>query len=47
MFELHLFLNESINRTGEQPLYKQIYDAIRTGILSRKLQIGTKLPSTR
>ena len=47
MFELQLFLNETINRSNESPLYKQIYEAIRKGILDRHLKIGTKLPSTR
>ena len=34
-------------RTGDAPLFRQIYVQIRSAILSQRLRPGTKLPSTR
>lgn len=36
-----------IDRGSDAPLFRQIYQAIRTAILSQTLRRGTKLPSTR
>lgn len=36
-----------LTRTGDAPLFRQIYLQIRSAILSQSLQPGTKLPSTR
>lgn len=36
-----------VDREGGTPLFRQIYGQIRSGILSRTLRPGTKLPSTR
>jgi GntR family transcriptional regulator/MocR family aminotransferase len=36
-----------LNRTGDAPLFRQIYSQIRLAILSQSLRPGTKLPSTR
>ncbi|HSA57250.1 MAG TPA: PLP-dependent aminotransferase family protein [Gemmatimonadaceae bacterium] len=40
-------LQVPLDRTGAHPLYRQIYDTIRDGILSGRLPPGTRLPSTR
>jgi GntR family transcriptional regulator / MocR family aminotransferase len=37
----------AIDRRGETPLYRQIYDALRAMILDRRLESGQQLPSTR
>jgi GntR family transcriptional regulator / MocR family aminotransferase len=36
-----------VDRASETPLFRQIYQEIRTAILSQTLRRGTKLPSTR
>lgn len=36
-----------LTRTGDAPLFRQIYLQIRSAILSQSLRPGTKLPSTR
>jgi GntR family transcriptional regulator/MocR family aminotransferase len=36
-----------LNRTGDAPLFRQIYSQIRQAILSQSLRPGTRLPSTR
>jgi len=36
-----------LSRTGDAPLFRQIYSQIRSAILSQSLRPGTKLPSTR
>ena len=36
-----------LERSGDTPLFRQIYAQTRSAILSRKLRPGTKLPSTR
>src|SRR5882757_3943950 len=36
-----------LTRTGDAPLFRQIYLQIRSAILSQSLAPGTKLPSTR
>jgi GntR family transcriptional regulator/MocR family aminotransferase len=36
-----------LKRTGDAPLFRQIYSQIRAAILSQSLRPGTKLPSTR
>ncbi len=47
MLELKIFLNQSTKRNRKTPIYKQVYEAIRTAILDGQLKAGTKLPSTR
>ncbi|HEV3331726.1 MAG TPA: PLP-dependent aminotransferase family protein [Bryobacteraceae bacterium] len=37
----------AVDRRGEKPLHRQIYDAFRTMILERRLQPGQQIPSTR
>jgi GntR family transcriptional regulator/MocR family aminotransferase len=37
----------SLDRDGEEPLYRQLYFAIREAILDGRLRPGTRLPSTR
>jgi GntR family transcriptional regulator / MocR family aminotransferase len=37
----------AIDRKGESPIYRQIYDALRAMILDRRLEAGFQLPSTR
>src|SRR5579884_3615104 len=37
----------AIDRRSSRPLHRQIYDAYRTGILTRTLQPGQQIPSTR
>jgi GntR family transcriptional regulator/MocR family aminotransferase len=37
----------SIQRKGEKPLHRQIYDSIRVMVLERRLQAGQQIPSTR
>ncbi len=37
----------AVNRKGEKPLHRQIYDALRAMILERRLQAGQQIPSTR
>jgi GntR family transcriptional regulator/MocR family aminotransferase len=37
----------AIDREGERPLHRQIYDSIRVMILERRLQAGQQIPSTR
>lgn len=36
-----------LTRSGDAPLFRQIYQQLRAAILSQDLQPGTKLPSTR
>jgi GntR family transcriptional regulator/MocR family aminotransferase len=36
-----------VDRRGEKPLHRQIYDALRAMILERRLQSGQQIPSTR
>jgi GntR family transcriptional regulator / MocR family aminotransferase len=36
-----------LDRNGDKPLQRQIYDAFRTMILERRLQPGQQIPSTR
>src|ERR1700689_5196440 len=37
----------AVDRNGEKPLHRQIYDAFRAMILERRLQPGQQVPSTR
>lgn len=37
----------ALDRTSEEPLYRQLYFAIREAILEGRLRPGTRLPSTR
>ena len=37
----------AVDRKGEKPLHRQIYDAFRAMILERRLQPGQQIPSTR
>jgi GntR family transcriptional regulator/MocR family aminotransferase len=37
----------AVDRRGEKPLHRQIYDAFRAMILERRLQAGQQIPSTR
>src|SRR5580704_7168975 len=37
----------AVNRKGEKPLHRQIYDAFRAMILERRLQPGQQIPSSR
>ena len=37
----------AVDRHGEKPLHRQIYDAFRAMILDRRLQPGQQIPSTR
>jgi GntR family transcriptional regulator/MocR family aminotransferase len=37
----------ALDRRGEKPLHRQIYDAFRTMILDRRLESGQQIPSTR
>src|SRR5580658_4310227 len=37
----------AVDRKGEKPLHRQIYDALRAMILERRLQPGQQIPSTR
>src|SRR5438067_1756635 len=37
----------SLNGANGAPLYRQLYDELRTSILSGQLRAGTRLPSTR
>src|SRR5580692_641391 len=37
----------AVDRRGEKPLHRQIYDAFRAMILERRLQSGQQIPSTR
>src|ERR1043166_2114064 len=41
------FFSWQIDRSSKTPLFRQIYQEIRTAILSQTLRRGTKLPSTR
>jgi GntR family transcriptional regulator / MocR family aminotransferase len=36
-----------VMRADETPLFRQLYQQLRSAILSRRLRPGTKLPSTR
>src|SRR5580692_4047980 len=36
-----------VNRKGDKPLHRQIYDEFRAMILERRLQPGQQIPSTR
>jgi GntR family transcriptional regulator / MocR family aminotransferase len=36
-----------IQLAGSEPLYQQIYDALKHKVLSGELQRGTKMPSSR
>src|SRR6266581_3386164 len=40
-------LEVDINFSGESPLHRQIYTAIKRGILDGRLRPGARLPSTR
>jgi GntR family transcriptional regulator / MocR family aminotransferase len=40
-------LEIDISFSGEEPLHRQLYAAIKRGILNGRLQPGTRLPSTR
>ena len=42
--ELYAF---EVNRADNSPLFRQLYQQLRSAILSRRLRPGTKLPSTR
>jgi GntR family transcriptional regulator/MocR family aminotransferase len=37
----------AVDRKGEKPLHRQIYDAFRAMILEQRLQAGQQIPSTR
>jgi GntR family transcriptional regulator / MocR family aminotransferase len=37
----------AVDRKATIPLYRQVYDAFRTGILERRLRSGERVPSTR
>ncbi len=37
----------AVDRKGDKPLHRQIYDAFRAMILDRRLQAGQQIPSTR
>ena len=37
----------AVDRKGEKPLHRQIYDALRAMILERRLQPGQQIPSSR
>src|SRR5580698_7206562 len=37
----------AVDRNGEKPIHRQIYDAFRAMILERRLQPGQQIPSTR
>jgi len=37
----------AIDRSGEKPIHRQIYDAFRAMILDRRLQAGQQIPSSR
>jgi GntR family transcriptional regulator / MocR family aminotransferase len=37
----------AVDRKSEKPLHRQIYDALRTMVLERRLQPGQQIPSTR
>jgi GntR family transcriptional regulator/MocR family aminotransferase len=41
------FAEIRLRRAGDAPMYRQIYDRIRGGILSGRLVPGTRLPSSR
>jgi GntR family transcriptional regulator/MocR family aminotransferase len=41
------FCSFELNRTDGTPLFRQLYQQLRSAILSRRLRPGTKLPSTR
>src|SRR5580698_142522 len=36
-----------LHRNGEKPLHRQIYDALRSMVLERRLQPGQQIPSSR
>ena len=36
----------AVDRKGEKPLHRQIYDAFRAMILERRLQPGQQIPSS-
>src|SRR3981081_3835356 len=40
-------LEIDISFSGEEPIHRQLYAAIKRGILDGRLQPGTRLPSTR
>src|SRR5258708_35309518 len=40
-------LEIDINFSDEEPLHRQLYTAMKRGILNGRLQPGTRLPSTR
>lgn len=42
-----LFTALSLDPTASLPLYRQLYEGLRDAILTRKLQSGVQLPSTR
>lgn len=46
-FDLELFLSESVSRENETSLFQQIYEGLRQAILSNRLQVGVRLPSSR
>src|SRR5579863_7187541 len=37
----------AVDRKGEKPLHRQIYDAFRAMILEHRLQAGQQIPSSR
>src|SRR5580698_2693191 len=37
----------AVDRNGEKPIHRQIYDEFRTMILERRLQAGQQIPSSR
>src|SRR5580704_7239148 len=37
----------AVDRNGEKPIHRQIYDEFRAMILERRLQPGQQIPSTR
>src|ERR1700677_4237450 len=37
----------AVHRKGEKPLHRQIYDALRSMVLERRLQPGQQIPSSR
>ena len=41
------WLAQRIERTGGQPIYRQLYGLLQQAILSRELPAGTKVPSSR
>ncbi|HRH46410.1 MAG TPA: PLP-dependent aminotransferase family protein, partial [Pyrinomonadaceae bacterium] len=46
-FDLELFWSESVSRENATSLFQQIYEGLRQAILSNRLQVGLRLPSSR